>query len=338
MKTLILIALTALAALAQAPPPPTITAGSDAPNPGLCSAATVGGLYVRSQNPANGPIGVFRCTQNGGPYSVNWLPVGHFSGATLPTYCTKGELAFKTGEVAGAQLFVCSATDTWTAGGFGWIDDGTNIATVSGRTVSIANLLAPISLTTSGGVLSGTYTSGITATGATGTTCLLTSLNGAGSSATARVALTSTNTIAGSTALVITAAGSGYTSAPTSSTASAGTATTCSGTAVIATAISSSPTASGNYYHNTAGDMTYLLPTITSATIGTKLCFRNYTARTGVITLQLPASTTVDVDGTAGTAAGTLVSGGAGGDAACVLAATTTKYIGYVEHGTWTNN
>lgn len=85
-----------------------------------------------------------------------------------------------------------------------------------------------------GGLASGTYTSGITATGSTNQTCLLTSFNGGGSSATATVALTGTNTIAAGTALVITANGTGYTSAPTSATAGNGTAT-CSGTATVAT-------------------------------------------------------------------------------------------------------
>jgi hypothetical protein len=89
---------------------------------------------------------------------------------------------------------------------------------------------------TSFALFSGTYTSGITATGTVGQTCALTAFNGAGSSATATVALTGTNTIAGGTALVVTAGGSGYTSAPTSSTAGNGTAT-CSGTAVVATVI-----------------------------------------------------------------------------------------------------
>lgn len=85
--------------------------------------------------------------------------------------------------------------------------------------------------------LSGTYTSGITATGATGTTCTLSSFNGGGSGATATVFLTGTNTIAGGSALVVPyGVATGYTSAPTSATASNGTAT-CSGTAVVSTSI-----------------------------------------------------------------------------------------------------
>ncbi len=86
------------------------------------------------------------------------------------------------------------------------------------------------------GLLSGTYTSGITATGTVGQTCVLTAFNNGNTGGTATVALTGANTIAGATALVITAAGSGNTSASTSATAGNGTAT-CSGTAVVATVL-----------------------------------------------------------------------------------------------------
>jgi len=89
------------------------------------------------------------------------------------------------------------------------------------------------------GVASGTYTSGITATGTVGQTCALTSFNNS-STATATVALTGTNTIAGGTALAITSRGTSATAAPTSATAGNGTAT-CSGTATIAAVLGGSP-------------------------------------------------------------------------------------------------
>lgn len=78
-----------------------------------------------------------------------------------------------------------------------------------------------------------TYTSGITATGTTGQTCTFTAFNGGGTGATATVALTGDDTVAGGTALVITNPGSGYSSNPTEATAGNGTAT-CSGTVVVA--------------------------------------------------------------------------------------------------------
>lgn len=85
-------------------------------------------------------------------------------------------------------------------------------------------------------VASGTYTSGGTIVGTVTQTCLLTITGGSGNGATASVALTGLNTIAGGTALTITAVGSQFTSAPTAATLGSGTAT-CSGSAVIATVL-----------------------------------------------------------------------------------------------------
>jgi hypothetical protein len=82
---------------------------------------------------------------------------------------------------------------------------------------------------------SGTYVSGITATGTVGQTCKLTILGsryGTGGDATATVALTGTNTIAGGTALTIVSGGIGYGFAPTSASVTNGTAP-CSGTATV---------------------------------------------------------------------------------------------------------
>jgi hypothetical protein len=87
------------------------------------------------------------------------------------------------------------------------------------------------------GVETGTYTSGITATGTAGQTCNLTTFNG-GSGTTATVALTGTNTIASGTALNMVTGGTGYSSAPTSATATSGTAT-CSGRVTVSTTINS---------------------------------------------------------------------------------------------------
>jgi hypothetical protein len=87
---------------------------------------------------------------------------------------------------------------------------------------------------------SGTYTSGITATGTAGQTCQLTGFNGGGTGAVATVALTGTNTIAAGTALTFSPAGSGFSSAPTSATA-ASLSATCTGTAVVATTLVSPP-------------------------------------------------------------------------------------------------
>jgi hypothetical protein len=106
----------------------------------------------------------------------------------------------------------------------------------------------------------------------------------------------------------------------------------------ISTSSPVTPSGGGFYLNNSAGNIVYNLPSITTATVGRQYCFRNYTTRTGTITLQLPASTYADVDGANGSAAGTLVSGGSAGDSACVVAASTTQYIAYIGVGAWVNN
>jgi hypothetical protein len=96
--------------------------------------------------------------------------------------------------------------------------------------------------------------------------------------------------------------------------------------------------ATGFYVNNASGALTYRLPTVASGLVGMQFCFRNATARTGAITITAPALTYLDVNGTNGSVAGTLVSGGAAGDSACVVAISTTEYLAYPGNGSWTNN
>jgi hypothetical protein len=107
---------------------------------------------------------------------------------------------------------------------------------------------------------------------------------------------------------------------------------------LISTSGPVSAVATGFYINNASGALTYTLPVITSANVGLQLCFRNAVTRTGAITLTAPASTYIDVAGAVGSAAGNLVSGGALGDAACVVAIDTTHYYAYVGNGTWTGS
>lgn len=119
----------------------------------------------------------------------------------------------------------------WTAANM--VNSVVPVAVATNGSLSLTNVLYYAAR----GIASGTYTSGITATGTTGRTCSLTSFNGTGGSgATATVALTGTNTIASSTALVITNTGSAYTATSTSATVGDGTAT-CSGTPVLTTVL-----------------------------------------------------------------------------------------------------
>ncbi len=92
------------------------------------------------------------------------------------------------------------------------------------------------------------------------------------------------------------------------------------------------------YVCDVAGGCTYNLPAITAANAGMQVCVWNKAGRSGAITFQLPAATQMDVDGVLGTAAATLVSGGALGDAACVVAQEVGVYKGFANAGDWTNN
>jgi hypothetical protein len=107
---------------------------------------------------------------------------------------------------------------------------------------------------------------------------------------------------------------------------------------LISTSGPVSAIATGFYINNASGAITYTLPAITSANVGLQLCFRENTGKSGAITLTAPASTYLDVNGAVGSAAGNLVSGGALGDAACVVAIDTTHYYAYVGNGTWTGS
>ena len=107
---------------------------------------------------------------------------------------------------------------------------------------------------------------------------------------------------------------------------------------VISTSGPVAVAATGFYINNASGALTYTLPTITSGLVGMQFCFRNAVTRTGAITLTAPASTYIELSGAVGTVAGTLVSGGALGDSACVVAVDTTHYYAYVVGGVWVNN
>lgn len=118
MKILILFLSISAAALGQLTQTPVIRTGGEPPAVGTCNDVVfVGNLYVRTANPSNSPIGVFRCTQVGPPSrgaaAYGWQPIGHVAGTNLPPACTLGDLAFLTGP-GGGNVYGCTATNTWT--------------------------------------------------------------------------------------------------------------------------------------------------------------------------------------------------------------------------------
>lgn len=118
---LLLWILAASGALRAQPPPPTIKTGGDPIAIGTCvDIVNVGNIYVRSQNPNIAPIGVFRCTQTGnistlGAGAFTWQPIDHLVVSTLPLTCTIGDLAFKSSDPAGVNLYGCTSLNVWTS-------------------------------------------------------------------------------------------------------------------------------------------------------------------------------------------------------------------------------
>jgi len=95
----------------------------------------------------------------------------------------------------------------------------------------------------------------------------------------------------------------------------------------------------GNYYfmyNNASGALTYNLPAGTGLQ---QRCYRNATGKSGVITIAVTTSNAIDYNGANGTTTtGTLVSGGALGDAVCLVSDASNHWYAYVQKGTWTNN
>jgi hypothetical protein len=88
-------------------------------------------------------------------------------------------------------------------------------------------------------------------------------------------------------------------------------------------------------YNNAAGALTFNAP---AGVQNLQRCYKNATGKSGVITIQMAASNTVDIAGANGSAAGTLVSGGALADEVCINSDTANHWYGHVVSGTWTNN
>jgi hypothetical protein len=87
--------------------------------------------------------------------------------------------------------------------------------------------------------------------------------------------------------------------------------------------------------------VTYTLPTPAA---GKQYCIKNSyngsAADTGVLTLAVatPGTHFIIKNGTKGSATGTISSGGAAGDAMCVVGISTTLWEAYIQVGTWTLN
>ena len=89
-----------------------------------------------------------------------------------------------------------------------------------------------------------------------------------------------------------------------------------------------------NHYGTPGTGVSYTLPT---AAIYITKCFREYTGNTGAITIQTSAAGQyIDVAGVNTASGGYVISSGALGDSACVVAIDTTHWMLYVSSGPWT--
>jgi hypothetical protein len=89
-------------------------------------------------------------------------------------------------------------------------------------------------------------------------------------------------------------------------------------------------------YNSASGALTFDLP---AGIAGMQRCYRNATGKSGVITVAVTTSNAIDDNGANGTSGtGTLVSGGALGDAVCLVSDVANHWYAYVQKGTWTNN
>jgi len=89
-----------------------------------------------------------------------------------------------------------------------------------------------------------------------------------------------------------------------------------------------------NNYATAGTAVTFALPT---AGVGKQRCYGNYTAKTGTIRVDASAAGQyIDMDGTQSATGGYVISGGALGDKACFVGVSTTVWIMYTQHGTWT--
>jgi hypothetical protein len=109
-------------------------------------------------------------------------------------------------------------------------------------------------------------------------------------------------------------------------------------TAGSATTIDSTSNKASYYMNqgNSAANSIFTLPT---AAAGLQYCARNYTGITQVLKFQTSAAGQyIDLDGVNTASGGLIKSGGAAGDAACVVGVDATHWVAYPSKGTWTKD
>lgn len=95
----------------------------------------------------------------------------------------------------------------------------------------------------------------------------------------------------------------------------------------------------GFLINSASGALTFDLPATNTSFAGLERCYRQDTGKTGVITVAVHSSDTIDLNGVAGTTStGTITSGGALGDQICLISNAAHYWYVTSTHGTWTNH
>ena len=280
--------------------------------------------------------------------------------AALPGTCSAGEFAYVT---AGIQVYVCGASNNWIQAGV-LPQLGTVNTTASPYTIT--NCGYTVTLNKSSGIQSATLPSSgcyVRVQCSAGTKCALSgshAILGAGAQLQPGQMGMYVSDGAYWYGTLVTSTGSGAVQVSTTfgyadahSSDVVNLFTGCTGTQFLAadgncynpttfyTYTSGPVTDPGGLYvflnNNASGALTFNLPDGSAA--GMQRCYRNSTGKSGAITVAVTTGNNIDVGGANGTTStGTLVSGGALGDSACLVADGSSHWYAYIYSGLWSNN
>jgi hypothetical protein len=237
-------------------------------------------------------------------------------GASLPSTCATSQVFYN-----GGTFYGCTATNTWTA------------LTGSGGSGTVTS----VTFTGDGTILSSTPSSAVTTSG-TLTATLANTPTGTGGVVLATSPTLVTPALGAATATSLLATGIVDGQAPVVAT----TGSSCTiGTASGCTTVAYNSGYVFNQETTPSTAVTYTLPTPAA---GLQYCFKNSVnstpaADTGTIKILVAtkASQFIDLNGTETTTTnGYIISGGAAGDAACVVGVSSTLWEAFVSQGTWT--
>jgi hypothetical protein len=304
---------------------------------------------------------ILQAIQKAGPYGQVWIPASYTGGDCNPvSTCNPGSLMildFRNGtftpSASGGSAAAVSSVFTRTGAVVATSGDYTCSQVTNCPTLSGTGLVRQTGAATE--LSQDVTTSGSNAATVVGINNTL--LSGLATGILYNTTITGVPSIASSANILAACSGCAPLSSPSFTTPALGAATATSllatgivdGTApvTITTGTTGTPgsTYNSGYTFNqeaTAGTgVTYTLPVPAA---GKQYCVKNSyngsAANTGILTIAVatPGTHFIIKNGTKGSSTGTLTSGGAAGDAACVVGISSTLWEAYVQVGTWTLN